>query len=430
MGDTTPSTSNVVVAQPSVVDQAQLWIGRQTALPNSWRCNLIGGLEFLSHFGEALFEGRISTRSRITRLVRMADLPAIEGGHTPNPGAGHNNDYYPRPRRSSGFGQTEEGEGTPLAPVDQTDSRRPVAIVTGANSGCGYETTKALLQAGYFVVLACRSALAAEHAMDRIVQETDLRHMTFMELDLASLESVQGFVEAYRRRGWPLHVLVNNAGIMNTPYARTADGFESQWGVNHVGHFVLTMGLLPVIKRTVSWSPSDKQGNEKRSSFARIINVSSVAHVSEPNFDPAVLEDPAKYHPLVNYGMSKLANICFTAELSRRLAADQDLQGHRRITVNACHPGPVSTGLYRYTPGLSKLGTLLDMILLSPAQGALTQIYLCLAPEVRDVSGVYFFDLEPRATSETARNVQVQKQVWDYTVRQLTDKLPQAKDWA
>ncbi|RKP39836.1 hypothetical protein BJ085DRAFT_24010 [Dimargaris cristalligena] len=365
-------------------------MSRQAYLPDLIRFNLTGGLELLGNLGEALHEGRISTQSRITRLVRLK----LEGDRAADPSA---------------------SSSPPLC--------RPVAIVTGANSGCGFELTKALLQAGYHVVLACRSATAAEAALDRLRQQTDLDdQMEFMELDLASLASVQNFCTEIRRRfpapvsstasgpgqgqGGALQLLVNNAGIMNTPYARTEDGFESQFGVNHVGHFVLTMNLLDLL--------------EESSPNGRIINISSNAHMGVSRLNLTAWEDPQQYNSMLNYGLSKLANLLFTRSLHERLVARRAASPRRgHVTVNAVHPGPIATDLYRYTPLLNKLAPLLRAVMLTPAQGALTMVYMALSSDVKDVSGQYYAALHPRFSSDLGADMQAAQQLWDYTVKKL-----------
>ncbi|KAJ1968412.1 Retinol dehydrogenase 13 [Dispira parvispora] len=354
----------VTMATPGYGERLGQAVSQMQYLSEDLRAFVVGLLEVLIHLPRAVLGDTISPHSHITRLIRQTTLPKVNQGS-------------------------------------------PVAIVTGANSGCGYETAKALMQAGYHVILACRSPEAARQAMDRLAIETDLDNMEFMALDLASLESVKQFCDQFQRRGLPLHLLVNNAGIMNTPYAQTSEGFESQFGVNHIGHFVLTMLLLDILKRSAP---------------ARIINVSSVAHLSATTVDTTRLEDVGRYSRLLNYSVGKLCNILFTKELSRRLQGTD-------VTVNACHPGPVGTGLYRYTLGMTRMKWLTDFLLLSPLQGALTTIYLALSPEVEQVSGEYFFDMAPHYPSPAALSEKEQKFLWNYTVEKLIPHIPLAADW-
>ncbi|KAJ1983465.1 Retinol dehydrogenase 13 [Dimargaris verticillata] len=357
------------IQTPTWTERMALFLFNQEALPDPIRLFLVGGLELASNWHQILFESPVTTNSHITRMIRLAQKPD-----------------------SATFGATA----------------RPVAIVTGANTGCGYETTKGLLQAGYHVILACRNPDITQKAIDRLKQETDLDHMEFMELDLASLTSVAGFCNTFKAKGLPLHLLVNNAGIMMTPYARTAEGFESQFGVNYVGHFVLTMKLVDVLKHSAP---------------ARIINLTSNAHLSTRSIDTKRLEDPKAYDPRVNYAISKLANLLFTAELSRRLEGTG-------VTVNAAHPGPVATELYRHLPAAHLVSAAVRYMFLTPAQGALTTLHLALSPDVNGVSGMYFFNREPHRPSPAAENVENQKALWEYTVDKLAAKFPEAKEWA
>ncbi|KAJ1974880.1 Retinol dehydrogenase 13 [Dimargaris xerosporica] len=356
------------IQAPSWAERVAFFLNGQESLPDPIRSLLMGGLELVRNWYQIFFESTVTTNSHLTRMIRLAQKPD-----------------------ATTFGVTSQ----------------PVAIVTGANAGCGYETTKGLLQAGYHVILACRNPDTTQKAIDRLKQETDLDHMEFMELDLASLTSVNDFCNTFKAKGLPLHLLVNNAGIMMTPYARTAEGFESQFGVNHVGHFVLTMKLLDILKSSAP---------------ARIINLTSNAHLSTRSIDTKRLEDPKAYDPQVNYAISKLANILFTAELSRRLEGTS-------VTVNAAHPGPVATDLYRHLPAAHLLSAALQFMMLTPAQGALTTLYLALSPDVNGVSGLYFFGREAHHPSPAAENVENQKVLWKYTVEKLVAKFPEAKVW-
>jgi NAD(P)-dependent dehydrogenase (short-subunit alcohol dehydrogenase family) len=197
------------------------------------------------------------------------------------------------------------------------------AIVTGANSGIGFHTAAALARMGAQVVLACRDGEAGERALHRI------GHGTVCELDLASMASVRAFAEAWDQ---PLHLLINNAGVMAPPRrATTADGYELQFGTNHLGHYVLTGLLLPHLLA---------------SGGARVVTVSSTAHHTGSD---GVLEANAgeKYDAQRAYGNSKLANLLFALELQREAEARS-----LALTSTAAHPGVAATGLVADPQGM------------------------------------------------------------------------------
>jgi NAD(P)-dependent dehydrogenase (short-subunit alcohol dehydrogenase family) len=198
-------------------------------------------------------------------------------------------------------------------------------IVTGANSGIGLETARVLAQGGAEVTLACRNQTKAAAARDDILGTAPDANLHIGELDLASLASVRSFAADYLASDRPLHVLVNNAGIMGIERTLTEDGFEAQLAVNHLGHFALT-GLL--IDRLLE-NPDP-----------RVVNVSSLAHRSgRIDFDDLMLE--GKYRRFGAYGQSKLANLLFTMELQRRFR----WVDRRDALAVACHPGLSATNL-------------------------------------------------------------------------------------
>jgi NAD(P)-dependent dehydrogenase (short-subunit alcohol dehydrogenase family) len=213
--------------------------------------------------------------------------------------------------------------------ADIPDLSGKVAIVTGANSGIGYETALELAQKGATVVMACRSLLKAESAANEIRQTNPSGEVVVMKLDLGDLDSVRDFAAAFQARYDRLDLLINNAGIMVPPYGKTAQGFETQIGVNHLGHFALTGLLLDVLLRT---------------SQSRVVTVSSGSH-RFGQMDFADLHWERKtYKPNPAYGQSKLANLLFTYELQRKLAA----AGRDTIAV-AAHPGWTETNLQQHS---------------------------------------------------------------------------------
>jgi NAD(P)-dependent dehydrogenase (short-subunit alcohol dehydrogenase family) len=217
------------------------------------------------------------------------------------------------------------------SPDDMPKLTGRVALVTGANSGIGFEAARALARAGAHVVLACRDSDRARVARERIERELPSASVETLALDLASLESVRKaalrFADGHER----LHVLCNNAGVMAIPRLLTADGFEMQLGVNHFGHFALTGLLL---------------GPLLRSGGARVVSVSSLAHrTGRMRFDD--LDGAERYQKWEAYCQSKLANLLFAYELDRRLRAT----GAEAISV-ACHPGYANTNLQQVGPAL------------------------------------------------------------------------------
>lgn len=210
---------------------------------------------------------------------------------------------------------------------DLPDLSGRLAVVTGANSGIGFHTAEQLAAHGARVVLACRNTDAGAEAAHRIAGSTEVA-----ELDLASLESVRRFAESVEG---PVDLLINNAGVMTPPrYRQTADGFELQYGTNHLGHVALTARLLPRLLDAPA---------------PRVVAVASVAHHAG---DESVLEANPKhgYNPQTAYGNTKLANILFARELQRRAAA-----AGSRLTATAAHPGVAATGLVSSRDGLGAI---------------------------------------------------------------------------
>ncbi len=209
---------------------------------------------------------------------------------------------------------------------DMPDLSGKVIIVTGANSGIGLEAAKAFARKGAQTVLACRSMEKAAAALTELQAEVPEAKAETMQLDLASLASVRQFADSFKAKYGRLDILVNNAGIMMVPYGTTEDGFERQLGTNHLGHFALTGLLLDLLVNTPE---------------SRVVNVSSAAHHrGNMDFDNLMYEGGKAYSPMGAYGRSKLANLLFTYELQRRLAAN----GRQAIAV-AAHPGISSTNL-------------------------------------------------------------------------------------
>ncbi|WP_327404244.1 oxidoreductase [Streptomyces sp. NBC_01288] len=247
------------------------------------------------------------------------------------------------------------------------DQRGRVAVVTGANSGLGYVTARELARKGARVVLACRSEVRGSAAADRIVAEVPGAEAQFGRLDLGDLASVREFADTFPYER--LDLLVNNAGVMAMPYGTTVDGFETQFGVNHLGHFALTGLLLPALLDAPD---------------ARIVTLSSFMHVLA-NIDIDDLNSERRYSRWTAYSRSKTANLLFTHELARRLAA-----AGSGVVATAAHPGYAATNLQTAGPqaegrrGAERLMEIGNRVFAQSAEaGALPSLYAATAPDVR-----------------------------------------------
>jgi NAD(P)-dependent dehydrogenase (short-subunit alcohol dehydrogenase family) len=269
-------------------------------------------------------------------------------------------------------------------------------IVTGANSGIGYDTALVLTSKGATVVMACRNLQKANPAADRIRQLNPSGTVEVMQLDLGDLESVRRFVAEFRGRYERLDLLINNAGIMVPPYGKTVQGFETQFGVNHLGHFALTGLLIDLVIHTPQ---------------SRIVTVSSIAHrMGTIHFEDLNWEK--KYKPSPAYGQSKLANLLFTYELQRKLTA----AGKETLAV-AAHPGWTATNLQAHSP----LALFLNRFFAQdPSMGALPTLYAATSPDVN--GGQYFgpggfleFNGFPKKVKSNARShdTDLASRLWD-----------------
>ncbi|TPX30144.1 hypothetical protein SmJEL517_g06226 [Synchytrium microbalum] len=290
--------------------------------------------------------------------------------------------------------------------ADIPDMSGKTVLITGANVGLGYITALECARKGATVILACRSQDRAQVAIDKITALVPNAKLEFLRLDLQDLQQVKNAAETWMSKGEPLHVLCNNAGIMAPPFGKTKDGIETQWGTNHIGHFVLTHFLLP---RLIECQPS------------RIVNLSSFGH----NFAPSegipsttTINDPAKLDIWTRYGISKLSNILFTVSLAYKLKDE-------KVYVNACHPGFVATELMRgptaaYGSIMGVMNWFYELVVtVKPETGALTQIYLATSPDVetKNLRGKYFVPTakigEP---SKHGRNAELATKLWTQSV--------------
>jgi NAD(P)-dependent dehydrogenase (short-subunit alcohol dehydrogenase family) len=247
------------------------------------------------------------------------------------------------------------------AGVDLTGTR---AIVTGAASGIGIETARALAGTGAEVTLAVRDLAAGERTAQDVSGSTGNDAVTVAELELSDRESIQAFAHAWTG---PLHLLVNNAGVMAIPERQlTREGVEMQFAVNHLGHFALALGLHDALAADGA---------------ARIVSVSSSAHLTSPVIFDDLSFAFRPYHPGLAYGQSKTANVLFAVEATRRWAADG-------ITANALMPGAIATRLQRHVGGARTPPELRK----TPEQGAATSVLLAVSPLLEGIGGRYFND--------------------------------------
>lgn len=277
---------------------------------------------------------------------------------------------------------------------DIPDLSGQVAVVTGANSGLGIETAFALAGAGAAVVLACRDESRGKKALESIRSSFPDAELELASLDLADLGSVRRFADSFLSAHEALDILVNNAGVMAIPERRsTADGFEMQFGTNHLGHFALTGLMLPALLKRP----------------ARVVSVSSWAHrMGRMNFDD--LNSERGYRKWVAYGTSKLANLLFTYELDRRSQA-----AGTELVAAAAHPGYSNTHLQSDT-----IFSFTNRFAQSSAHGALPSLYAATAPGVGGgdfygPDGMLQYRGYPKRvdSSRAARDGAVAKRLWD-----------------
>jgi NAD(P)-dependent dehydrogenase (short-subunit alcohol dehydrogenase family) len=263
-------------------------------------------------------------------------------------------------------------ESTAAEAVAGIDLNGQRVIVTGGASGIGIETARALAGAGAEVTLAVRDLAAGQRTAADITATTGNRHVLVAPLDLADQASVASFVA-----GWdgPLHILVNNAGLMASPLMRTSEGWEMQFATNHLGHFALATGLHHALAEA---------------GRARVVSVSSTGHLNSPVIFDDIHFLEREYDPWTAYGQSKTANVLFGVEATKRWASDG-------IAVNALMPGAIHTNLQRYISAeelarmRSRLGGT-DPIWKTPEQGAATSVLVATSPLLDGVGGRYFED--------------------------------------
>lgn len=270
-----------------------------------------------------------------------------------------------------------------------------VALITGASSGIGRLTAVGLAQAGYRLFLACRSEERTLPVIADIIARIPGAAAEWLPLELGDPASVRHCASAFLARGLPLHLLVNNAGLAGAR-GMTPAGFEMMFGVNHMGHFQLT-GLL--LERLRESAP------------ARVVTVASRAHKRVDGIDWAALRRPtASLTGVREYGVSKLANILFSAELGRRLAGSG-------VSTFSLHPGVIDTGIWRHTP---KMFQALNRFRLAPLEeGARTSLYCALEPALAEGSGLYFSDCAAVLPAPPGRDADLAARLWEWSEKAL-----------
>ena len=300
-------------------------------------------------------------------------------------------------------------QSTAAEVIDGIDLTGRRAIVTGGASGIGIETARALASAGAEVTLAVRDLAAGERTAEDITGSTGNKSVHVAQLDLADRASVAAFVAAW---DGPLHLLVNNAGVMASPLMRTAEGWELQFATNHLGHFNVAIGLHSALAAAGG---------------ARIVSVSSAAHLNSPVVFDDIHFDRREYQPWAAYGQSKTANVLFAVEATRRWSGDG-------IFTNALMPGAIRTNLQRYVSDeeLARMRAAngnTAMTWKTPEQGAATSILVATSPVLDGVGGRYFEDCneaEPhqpgvrRGVADYALDPEAATLLWEVSIEHVT----------
>jgi NAD(P)-dependent dehydrogenase (short-subunit alcohol dehydrogenase family) len=269
-------------------------------------------------------------------------------------------------------------------------------LVTGANTGIGKETARALARQGGRVVLACRSEEKTKPVIDELARSTGNDRLSFLPLDLADLASVRDAADRFLASGDELHVLVDNAGVGGGK-GRTKQGFEVHFGINHLGHFLLTTLLLDRLRQSAAAAEP-----------SRVVVVSSDSHYQPKGIDFDRLHDEPGVAGVREYGVSKLCNVLFAQELARRVPADE-------VVNVSLHPGVIASDIWRRVPGPARW--VMTRFMKSPAEGAATSVHGATAPDVLQNNGAFYSDCRPKepskyATPELAKELWARSEEW------------------
>jgi NAD(P)-dependent dehydrogenase (short-subunit alcohol dehydrogenase family) len=281
-----------------------------------------------------------------------------------------------------------------------------VCVVTGASSGIGRATALGLARRGATLALVCRDRARGEETVAEIAAATGNRAVGLHLADLSSQEAIRRVAAELVARYPAIHVLVNNAGVVNLRYSTTVDGIETVFAVNHLAYFLLTALLLDRLRS---------------SGRARIVNVASEVHkIGRLDFDD--LGNQRRYRAMRVYGQSKLANVLFTYELARRLERSD-------VTANCVHPGAVGTRLGQNNGRIATaLTRILKPFFRTPEQGAATSLHVATSPALEGVSGRYFVNCREARSSRTSGDPELARRLWDESARLtgLAEVLPRA----
>lgn len=271
-------------------------------------------------------------------------------------------------------------------------------LITGGNTGIGFATATALAKEENTIILACRNISKANEAIQQIKNKTSNSEIYALECDLSHLDSIRTCAQEYKKQFGKLDLLINNAGLVTDKLQFTKDGFELQFGVNHLGHFLLTTELIELLLK---------------SEEARIINVSSGAHyrgkINFDSFEGEIGHD--RYNGMAAYSQSKLANVLFTKELAIR---------YPNIISHSLHPGVVGTSIAAKNDN-SKLWKIVWKVfspfMLSPDKGARTSIYLATSKEPLKINGRYFQKRKETKPAELAFDIELAEKLWKVSER-------------
>ena len=280
--------------------------------------------------------------------------------------------------------------------MDNLDGK--IAIVTGANSGMGMATVEALSDKGATVIMLCRSEERGKEALLKLTENKE-RNLDLILCDLGDYESIRNFAKAVKEKYDHIDILVNNAGFISLDRQLTKEGLERQFGINHIGHFLLTKELLELMGKG-----------------SRIVNVASGAHkTGKIHFDDINLTKG--FNVIKAYSQSKLANVLFTRELARRVA-------DRGITVNCCHPGAVATniGIDRDTGFGKTITGLLKPFFQTPMEGARTAIFLASDKSVENITGGYFYKCKIAKSSKRSKSKKLAKKLFELSEKLVSDE--------
>lgn len=280
--------------------------------------------------------------------------------------------------------------------MSQGSSSARVVLITGGNSGIGEITARELMRQGCRVYVACRRSDKTTRALAALMSQAKFAdQVQHLELDLSDFQSIKSCAHAFLERESVLDLLINNAGLAGSK-GLTKSGFELTFGVCHMGHFLLTELLMPVLKN------ADE---------ARVINVASVAHRHAKGIDFDALSEPTRTPGgLKEYAVAKLTNILYTRELAVRLK-------DTRVTSYSLHPGVVATDVWRSLPGF--LQPLVKLFMVTPEQGARTTLFLSNEPTKSLVNGEYYTDCKLAKTTVVAKDMKLAGQLWEFSERAI-----------